>query len=96
MRTAVLGAGSWGTTFAKVVGDAGHPVTVLARRDEVAAEIREHRTNSAYLGDIALGHNVTATTDAPVRRPSSSPFPPSRCGTTSRPSATSCPRTRSS
>lgn len=64
MRTAVLGAGSWGTTFAKVVGDAGHPVIVLARRDEVAEEIREHNTNSAYLGDIALGHNVTATTDA--------------------------------
>ena len=64
MRTAVLGAGSWWTTFAKVVGDAGHPVTIVARREEVAREIREQGTNSAYLGDIAVGHNVTATTDA--------------------------------
>jgi glycerol-3-phosphate dehydrogenase (NAD(P)+) len=64
MRTAVLGAGSWGTTFAKVVGDAGHPVTIVARREEVAREIREQGTNSAYLGDIAVGHNVTATTNA--------------------------------
>lgn len=64
MRTAVLGAGSWGTTFAKVVGDAGSPVTVWARREEVAREINERGTNSAYLGDIALGHNVSAATDA--------------------------------
>ena len=64
MRTAVLGAGSWGTTFAKVVGDAGNPVTVWARRDEVAREITEKGTNSAYLGDIPLGHNVSAQTDA--------------------------------
>lgn len=64
MRTAVLGAGSWGTTFAKVVGDAGNPVTLIPRRVEVAREIREQGTNSAYLGDIALGDAVTATTDA--------------------------------
>lgn len=64
MRTAVLGAGSWGTTFAKVVGDAGNPVTVWARREEVAREITEKGTNSAYLGDIPLGHNVSAQTDA--------------------------------
>lgn len=64
MKTAVLGAGSWGTTFAKVVGDAGHPVTIVARRAEVAQEITEQGTNSGYLGDVRLGHNVTATTVA--------------------------------
>ncbi|SMY11246.1 NAD(P)H-dependent glycerol-3-phosphate dehydrogenase [Brevibacterium jeotgali] len=64
MRTAVLGAGSWGTTFAKVIGDAGNPVTVWARREEVAREITEKGTNSAYLGDIPLGHGVSAQTDA--------------------------------
>jgi glycerol-3-phosphate dehydrogenase (NAD(P)+) len=63
-RTAVLGAGSWGTTFAKVIADAGHPVTIWARRQEVAEEIRVHGTNSAYLGDLALGAGVSATADA--------------------------------
>ncbi|WP_029089969.1 NAD(P)H-dependent glycerol-3-phosphate dehydrogenase [Brevibacterium album] len=63
-RTTVLGAGSWGTTFAKVVADAGHPVTLWARRAEVAEEINRHGTNSAYLGELALGERVRATADA--------------------------------
>ena len=36
---AVLGAGSWGTTFAKVLADGGSDVMVWARRSEVAKEI---------------------------------------------------------
>ena len=36
-RAAVLGAGSWGTTFAKVLVDAGNDVTLWARRPELAA-----------------------------------------------------------
>ena len=38
-RVAVLGAGSWGTTFAKVLADAGRDVVLWARRAEVAAAI---------------------------------------------------------
>jgi 2-polyprenyl-6-methoxyphenol hydroxylase-like FAD-dependent oxidoreductase len=38
-RIAVLGAGSWGTAFAKVLGDAGRDVRILARRRQVADEI---------------------------------------------------------
>ena len=38
-RAAVLGAGSWGTTFAKVLADAGCTVTLLARRPELAEAI---------------------------------------------------------
>ena len=47
---AVLGAGSWGTVFAKIVADAGASrqtdVRVWARRPEVAAEINESHRNS--------------------------------------------------
>ncbi|WP_349827556.1 NAD(P)H-dependent glycerol-3-phosphate dehydrogenase [Brevibacterium litoralis] len=64
MKVAVLGAGSWGTTFAKVVADAGHPVTLWARRDEVAVEIRDTHRNSTYLGDTVLPDLLTATSDA--------------------------------
>ncbi|MEU3271634.1 NAD(P)H-dependent glycerol-3-phosphate dehydrogenase [Saccharomonospora sp. NPDC006951] len=60
----VLGAGSWGTTFAKVLADAGRDVTMWARRPEVAAEIREEHTNNGYLPGIVLPERVTATDDA--------------------------------
>jgi glycerol-3-phosphate dehydrogenase (NAD(P)+) len=63
MRAAVLGAGSWGTAYAKVLGDAGNDVTVWARRAEVAAAIREHRANPDYHPSVRLPARVTATDD---------------------------------
>ncbi|WP_116040678.1 NAD(P)H-dependent glycerol-3-phosphate dehydrogenase [Amycolatopsis palatopharyngis] len=63
-RIVVLGAGSWGTTFAKVLADAGRDVTVWARRTEVADEIARAHKNTAYLPDVRLPDNLTATTDA--------------------------------
>ncbi|SFB12174.1 glycerol 3-phosphate dehydrogenase (NAD(P)+) [Amycolatopsis marina] len=62
-RITVLGAGSWGTTFAKVLADAGRDVTLWARRAEVAGEVASAHTNSAYLPDIRLPDNLTATAD---------------------------------
>lgn len=58
---AVLGAGSWGTTFAKVLCDAGGEVTLWARRSELAREIRETSRNSDYLPGINLPTALTAT-----------------------------------
>jgi glycerol-3-phosphate dehydrogenase (NAD(P)+) len=63
-RAAVLGAGSWGTTFAKVLADAGAQVTLLARRPELAEAIRGTRENADYLPGIRLPDAVTATADA--------------------------------
>lgn len=63
-RVAILGAGSWGTAFAKVVADAGRSVVLWARRPEVAEDINESRRNREYLGDAELPPGVTATTDA--------------------------------
>jgi glycerol-3-phosphate dehydrogenase (NAD(P)+) len=63
-RVAVLGAGSWGTTFAKVLADAGHEVVVWARREEVAQHIRTQRRNPYYLPQTLLPLGVTATSDA--------------------------------
>lgn len=62
-RVAVLGAGSWGTTFAAVIADAGTDVVLWARREEVAREIRTAHTNRAYLGDLELNPRITATAD---------------------------------
>ena len=40
-RAAVLGAGSWGTAFAKILADAGTPgITIWSRRPDLAAATR--------------------------------------------------------
>jgi glycerol-3-phosphate dehydrogenase (NAD(P)+) len=64
MRAAVLGSGSWGTVFAKVLGDAGTDVMMWARRPQVAVAIRERRHNPDYLPGARLPDPVTATADA--------------------------------
>jgi glycerol-3-phosphate dehydrogenase (NAD(P)+) len=63
-RAAVLGAGSWGTTFAKVLADAGTEVAVWARRPEIAEAIRIRRENPEYLPGIQLPDRLTAVLDA--------------------------------
>jgi Glycerol-3-phosphate dehydrogenase len=60
-RVAVLGAGSWGTTFAKILADAGNSVAVWARRPELAREITQSRRNSDYLPGINLPRHLAAS-----------------------------------
>jgi glycerol-3-phosphate dehydrogenase (NAD(P)+) len=62
-KVAVLGAGSWGTTFAKILADGGSDVVVWARRAELAAEINATHRNSDYLRGISLPRNLSATSD---------------------------------
>ena len=62
-RIAVLGAGSWGSTFALVLADAGCEVTVWARREETARAIRETHRNPEYLVEVQLPAAVTASAD---------------------------------
>ena len=63
-RAAIFGAGSWGTAFAQILADAGaHRVVLWARREEIAAGIREEHRNPDYLPEVELDRVVTATTD---------------------------------
>jgi glycerol-3-phosphate dehydrogenase (NAD(P)+) len=64
-RVAVLGAGSWGTTFAKVLADGGARVTIWARRSELAREIMQSRRNSDYLPGINLPRGISASARLP-------------------------------
>ncbi len=64
-RVAVLGAGSWGTTFAKVLADGGARVALWARRPEVAREIMQSRRNTEYLPGINLPRGISASTRLP-------------------------------
>jgi len=57
-RVAVLGAGAWGTTFAKVLADGGADVALWARRPELAREITQSKRNSDYLPGINLPRSL--------------------------------------
>jgi glycerol-3-phosphate dehydrogenase (NAD(P)+) len=62
-RAAVLGAGSWGTAFAKVLADAGGEVWLWARRRELVAAVEAGRENPDYLPGVPLPAQLRATAD---------------------------------
>ena len=63
-RVAVLGSGSWGTTFAVVLADAGAKVRLWGRNPQVCAEVNERHTNTRSLGDSPLPDSIEASSDA--------------------------------
>ncbi|MBW8482589.1 NAD(P)H-dependent glycerol-3-phosphate dehydrogenase [Actinomadura parmotrematis] len=58
-----MGAGSFGTVFARIMADAGCDVTVWGRRAPVVEAINERHANPDYLPDMELPATVRATTD---------------------------------
>jgi glycerol-3-phosphate dehydrogenase (NAD(P)+) len=62
-KLAVIGAGSWGTTFAKVLADGGADVSLWARRSEIAEEINSSHRNGDYLPGVNLPTGITASSD---------------------------------
>ncbi len=65
-RVAVLGAGSWGTTYAKVLADAGRSVRLWTRRSAMARDINTDHVNHDYLPGIELPAGLTATSDVEI------------------------------
>ncbi|HET6402639.1 MAG TPA: NAD(P)H-dependent glycerol-3-phosphate dehydrogenase [Candidatus Kapabacteria bacterium] len=65
MNAAVIGAGGWGTTLARLLDERGHRVTLWARREEFAKELREKRENATYLPGIKLPLTIEITHEAP-------------------------------
>jgi glycerol-3-phosphate dehydrogenase (NAD(P)+) len=59
-KLAVIGAGSWGTTVAVLVGSRT-PTALWARRPELAQSMRQSRSNRQYLPDTKLPDQVTPT-----------------------------------
>jgi glycerol-3-phosphate dehydrogenase (NAD(P)+) len=66
-RVAVVGAGAWGTTLARVIART-EPVTLLCHSPETAARIAETRRNEARLPGVDLPANVVATADISTLR----------------------------
>ena len=63
IKVAVIGAGSWGTTFSKVLADGGSNVMLWSRREEVASEINNSHRNGDYLPGVNLPAGIVASTD---------------------------------
>ncbi len=61
MKTAVIGAGSWGTALAQVLAEGGHEVVLWARSREVADAINAEHRNPRYLTDFLLLPAIRAT-----------------------------------
>jgi glycerol-3-phosphate dehydrogenase (NAD(P)+) len=63
MRSAVLGAGSWGTALASVLAGKGYPTTLWGRDAAVVEAVATRRENPRYLPGLALPPALGATTD---------------------------------
>lgn len=63
MNVAVIGAGSWGTGIACVLGSKGIRTALWARSAEVVDGIAANARNPRYLTDVTLPSPVWATTD---------------------------------
>ena len=57
-KTAVIGAGSWGTALAKLLGDKGEHVVLWGHNPAHMDAIRRDRENRKYLPGAALPENV--------------------------------------
>ncbi|MBC8276679.1 MAG: glycerol-3-phosphate dehydrogenase, partial [FCB group bacterium] len=63
LKTAVLGAGSWGTTLALVLHGNGHDVTLWEFRPEVALEIDRRREVYEFVPGVTLPADLKVISD---------------------------------
>ncbi len=67
MDVVVVGGGSWGTAFARLLADHGHAVTLACRDPGQAAVIRETGRNPRYMSTVDLtGIEAAPIAEAPV------------------------------
>ncbi len=59
MKIVVLGAGSWGTALAIVLGRNGHDVTLACRNEEELAFLNSHHENMRYMPGFAIPASVS-------------------------------------
>lgn len=62
-KIAIIGAGSWGTALANLLGKKGYDVLVWAFENEVAQGINKNHKNPVYLPKIRLSNSVHATSN---------------------------------
>uniref|UniRef100_A0A7V6A2J4 Glycerol-3-phosphate dehydrogenase [NAD(P)+] n=1 Tax=Desulfobacca acetoxidans TaxID=60893 RepID=A0A7V6A2J4_9BACT len=60
---AVIGAGSWGTALAHLLGEKGHTVRLWVFEPEVYQELARDRVNSTFLPGVHLSGHISFTQD---------------------------------
>jgi glycerol-3-phosphate dehydrogenase (NAD(P)+) len=60
MRIGVIGAGSWGTTFASMLADR-HDTLLWAREPEIARAVADRHENPLFLADVPLTPSLRAS-----------------------------------
>lgn len=60
---AVIGAGSWGTTLARLLGEKGLPVHLWVHEPEVYQDLSRNRINHTFLPGVRLSSKVRFTQD---------------------------------
>ena len=63
MKVSVIGAGSWGTALAHVLGQGGNDVMLWARKPEVREGVNTSHRNPRYLVDCDIDPHVHASVD---------------------------------
>src|SRR5262249_51103528 len=66
VKATVLGGGTWGTCFSKLLSDRGHEVTLASNREEDARAIAATGRNPRYASSVDLD-GIAATTIADAR-----------------------------
>jgi glycerol-3-phosphate dehydrogenase (NAD(P)+) len=60
---AIIGAGSWGTALAHLLGEKGHSVRLWVYEPEIYQEMARDRVNSTFLPGVRLSSHVSFTQD---------------------------------
>lgn len=63
-KTAVIGAGSWGTTLAIHASKCGHNVSLWVHSEDTLRTLAEKKVNEIYLPGVPLPATVQPTSDA--------------------------------
>jgi len=58
-QIAIIGAGSWGTSLANLLGDKGYPVKLWVFEEELFHHMKKERENIDYLPGVVLSDHVT-------------------------------------
>lgn len=65
-RIAIIGAGTWGTTLARLTCLQGHDVRLWAYEPEVVESIQSRRVNELFLSDVELPADIRVSGDLSV------------------------------
>lgn len=60
-KIGIIGAGSWGTTLAKIVAEKNIPTMLWARNADLCVRLEQERENKDYLPNVQLPPNIVFT-----------------------------------